>query len=461
MMRFGVAAALLVPVLGLASPAASETLFDALATAYTSNPTLEAQRAQLRATDEGVPQALSGYRPTVTGTGRIGKQRVHNQTTLFGAGRENRTPRSLAITISQPIFRGFRTLADTRSAEASVRAGRANLVSVEQQVMLSVIRAYMDVVTNRSVVDLRVSNVQFLRRELEATQDRFEVGEVTRTDISQAEARLSNAEAERIAAEGQLSRARAAYVRAVGQQPVNLEEPDIVVEVPATYDDALDQARGNNPDVLAAYYNERASRQDVNSVEGELLPSISLNGELSRGLDQTTTGSRASNAEIVAQLTVPFYQAGATTSRLRQAKQVVAQRRQQIHESMRSAEEDVASAWSNLQSARAQVRAFEAAVEANEIALRGVREEERAGLRTLLDVLDAEQELLDSRVGLVSAERDVVVASYQLWAAVGWLTAENLGLEVPYYDPEEHYDDVRLKPWGLGDSVPEETSFPE
>lgn len=459
--RIGVAAALLVPALGLAGPAASETLFDALATAYATNPDLEAERAQLRATDEGVPQALSGYRPTITGTGQIGKSRVHNQTGIIGTGRENRTPRSLAITISQPIFRGFRTLAETRSAEASVRAGRANLVSVEQQVMLSVIRAYMDVVTNKAVVDLRVNNVQFLQRELEATQDRFEVGEVTRTDVSQGEARLSNAEAERMAAEGQLSTARAAYARAVGQQPVNLEQPDLVVEVPTGYDEALAQARGNNPDVLAAYYNERASRQDVNSVEGELLPSISLNGELSRGIDTSSSGSRVSNAEIVAQLTVPFYQAGATTSRLRQAKQVVAQRRQQIHAAMRLAEEDVASAWSTLRSAQAQVRSFEAAVEANEIALSGVREEERAGLRTLLDVLDAEQELLDAQVGLVSAQRDVVVASYQLWAAMGWLTAENIGLEVPYYDPEGHYDDVRLKPWGLGDSVPEETSLPE
>lgn len=234
-----------------------------------------------------------------------------------------------------------------------------------------------------------------------------------------------------------------------------------MVEVPAGYQEALSQARGNNPDVLAAYYNEEASREDVNSVEGELLPSISLNGELSRNLDASATGSRSSNAQIVAQLTVPFYQAGATTSRLRQAKQVVAQRRQQIHEAMRAAEEEVASAWSSLESAQAQVRAFEAAIEANEIALRGVREEERAGLRTLIDVLDAEQELLDARVGLVSAQRDVVVASYRLWAAMGWLTAENIGLEVTYYDPEEHYEDVRLKPWGLGDSVPEQTSAPE
>ncbi len=452
--RIPLAAALMASVAALPAPTAAETLFDAMAMAYATNPALEAQRAALRATDENVPQALSGHRPTVTGTGSIGKQRVNTQSGFFGA-KENRTPRRLSIAIEQPVFRGFRTLYDTRAAEAEVKAGRAQLVSVEQDVLLSAITAHMDVVRDKAVVELRINNVQFLQRELEATRDRFEVGEVTRTDVSQAVARLSNAEAERVRAEGDLSISRATYVRAVGQAPANLEAPGFGIQVPGGLDDAIALARDNNPDVLAAYYSERAARNDVNSIGGELLPSISVTGELSRALDFSNAGSRNSDAQVVAQITVPFYQAGATTSRLRQSKQVVAQRRQEIFDAVREAEQDANGAWSNLQAARAQVRSFEAAVEANEIALQGVLEEERAGLRTLLDVLDAERELLDSRVGLVRARRDVVVASYQLWVAVGWLTAENVGLEVAYYDPEEHYEDVRLLPWGLGSGLPE------
>jgi len=452
--RIPLAAALLASVTVLPAPSAAETLFDAMAMAYATNPALEAQRAALRATDENVPQALSGHRPTITGTGSIGKQRVSTQSGFFGA-KENRSPRQLSIAIEQPVFRGFRTLFDTRSAEAEVKAGRAQLVSVEQEVLLSAITAYMDVVRDKAVVELRINNVQFLQRELEATRDRFEVGEVTRTDVSQAVARLSNAEAERVRAEGDLSISRAAYVRAVGQAPANLEAPGSGIEVPGSLDDAVTLARDNNPDVLAAYYFERAARNDVNSIGGELLPSISVTAELSRAIDTQSSGSRNSNAQFIAELTVPFYQAGATTSRLRQSKQVVAQRRQEIFDAVRQAEQDADGAWSNLQAARAQVRSFEAAVEANEIALQGVLEEERAGLRTVLDVLDAEQELLNSQVGLVRAQRDVVVASYQLWAAMGWLTAENVGLETTYYNPEEHYEDVRLKPWGLGGGLPE------
>ena len=447
------AVAAIIGSLAWTGSAGAETLIDALTKAYLNNPTLLAQRAQLRATDELVPQALSGYRPTVTGNASAGKSR-NNSSPSFAGGIQNRSPRTLSLNLRQPLFRGFRTLSETNQAQNTVLAERARLLSVEQDVLFAAATSFVDVVRDQAVLELNIGNEQVLRRQLEATRDRFEVGEVTRTDVSQAEARLARAVADRVQAEGSLEISRAVYRNIIGESPGKLAQPGKIEQVPGSLNETIELARETNPSVVAARFAEMASRDGVDLIAGELLPTLSLNGDLSRNLSTSTRGSRSSAASIVAQITVPLYQAGAVTSRVRAAKQVASQRRIQIMEARRDAAENGSRAWENLKTAQARIGAFEAETRANEIALEGVKQEASAGLRTVLDVLDAEQELLDARVNLVRARRDGVVAGFELQSAVGWLSSERLALPVDPYDVEKHYDKVRNKVWGLGDSLP-------
>lgn len=433
----------------LAVPASSETLLEALTLAYTSNPRLMAQRAQLRSVDEQVPQALSGHRPTANITFEAGKTASRSEGGFFSS-KENRTPRSASISVNQPLFRGFRTLFDTRRAKAAIMQERARLVLVEQDVLFDAVSAYMNVVRDQAVLTLNVKNEQVLRRQLQATRDRFQVGEVTRTDVSQALARLAQARATRVQAEGTLQISRANYRRVVGQLPAKLDRPTKKIRVPVSQKIVVENASRGAPNLIAARHAETAARYNVDVITGELLPTISLNGSLSRSVGVSTGKNRSSTGTITAQIVIPLYQAGLTSSRIRQAKQTVSQRYQEIIDARRTAIEGATQAWHNLQTARAQVRAFAVAVRANTTALDGVRQEAAAGLRTVLDVLDAEQELLDSRVNLVRAQRDDVVASYNVWRSMGVLTAGNLKLPVQIYDATKHFRRIKYLPWGPG-----------
>lgn len=433
----------------LAGPASSETLVDALTLAYANNPRLLAQRAQLRSVDEQVPQALSGYRPTSDITLEAGKSNTRSEGGISPT-KANRSPRSASISVNQPIFRGFRTLFDTRRAKAAIMQERARLVSVEQDVLFDAVAAFMNVVRDQAVLGLNVKNEQVLRRQLQATRDRFQVGEVTRTDVSQAEARLAQARATRVQAEGTLQISRANYRRVVGKLPAKLNRPTKIIRIPVNQKIVVENASRGAPDLVAARFAETAARHNVDVITGELLPTISLNGSLTRSVGVSSRKNRTSTGTITAQIVIPLYQAGLPSSRVRQAKQIVSQRYQEIIDARRIAVEAATQAWHNLQTARAQVRAFAVAVKANTTALDGVRQEAAAGLRTVLDVLDAEQELLDSRVNLVRAQRDVVVTSYNVWRSMGVLTAGNLKLPVQIYDATRHFRRIKYLPWGLG-----------
>ena len=433
----------------LAGPASSETLVEALTLAYANNPRLLAQRAQLRSVDEQVPQALSGYRPTSDITLEAGKSNTRSEGGISPT-KANRSPRSASISVNQPIFRGFRTLFDTRRAKAAIMQERARLVSVEQDVLFDAVAAFMNVVRDQAVLGLNVKNEQVLRRQLQATRDRFQVGEVTRTDVSQAEARLAQARATRVQAEGTLQISRANYRRVVGKLPAKLNRPTKIIRIPVNQKIVVENASRGAPDLVAARFAETAARHNVDVITGELLPTISLNGSLTRSVGVSSRKNRTSTGTITAQIVIPLYQAGLPSSRVRQAKQIVSQRYQEIIDARRIAVEAATQAWHNLQTARAQVRAFAVAVKANTTALDGVRQEAAAGLRTVLDVLDAEQELLDSRVNLVRAQRDVVVTSYNVWRSMGVLTAGNLKLPVQIYDATRHFRRIKYLPWGLG-----------
>lgn len=435
--------------------ASAETLREALALAYSNNPSLQAARAQLRATDETVPLALSGWRPRVSLSGDISRRR--NETdiqgvigggALFAGGTTLRTSQSTSLSVSQPLFQGFRTQAGTAQAKANVEAQRARLVSSEQQVMLDAATAYLDVLRDTAVVELRDNNVQVLTRQLEATQDRFRVGEITRTDVAQAEARLSASVSARIQAEGNLQRSRAAYVAAIGKPPENLSTPQALGSLPADVDAAISAAAENNPALVAAEFTAQSAQENIRLVRGELLPSLSLDGQLSKAWDTVADQSTSETAQARLALTVPLYQGGAVYARLRQAKHTAGQRQLEADQARLDARESATSAWENYQAAKASIASIETQIVASEIALEGVQREAEVGARTVLDVLDAEQELLDARVGLVTAQRDQLVATLQVLSSIGQLTADGLDLEVALYDALDHYDAVDSKFFG-------------
>lgn len=437
-----------------ATPSGAETLRQALIRTYNTNPRLLSARARLRETDEQAAQAISNWRPTLTASGNIGYSTsdTRRRSTLAVRSRTSSHlwPRGVSLTISQAIWRGGRNFAQLKQAEANIRAERFRLLSTEQAVFLDVVRAYMNVVRDLATIRLNEVNVRRLVRQLQATRDRFSVGEVTRTDVSQAQARLARARADLVTAEGNLQNSRANYRNLVGRLPAKLNKPRIFVRVPRQRIVVIRQARRYNPDLISSIFAERAAHAAVDLVRGELLPTLSVNGTLSQNNDQSSIGTSTKSASVTATLSIPLYQSGSVTSRLRAAKQAVFRLKHDRRQQFRTVTENATRTWHTYRTATSQVRAFRAAVRANGIALEGVRQEARAGLRTVLDVLDAQQELFQSRVDLVRAERDQVVAAYEVWSAMGRLTARQLRLRVKFHDPEAYYKAVKYKLWGVG-----------
>jgi len=435
-----------------AATASAETLNEALASAYSSNPTLQATRAQLRQVDEQVPQALSNWRPTVDIEGSIGKTWEHDIIRGANDDDSSREPKAALLNLTQPIYRGGRTVAQRDQAENLVSAGRAQLLSVEQQILLQAVTAYVDVLRDLRVLDLTKNNEDVIAEQLKATRERFEVGEVTKTDVSQAEARLARAVADRTQAQGNLTSSRAIYRQVIGMPPGELGVPELPGGLPSGEEEAIALSE-NNPTVSQANYLEQAARDGTDVVFGELLPTVSLIGQVGASDEVSQENlSVAPEARITAQVVIPLYQAGGVESRVRESKQLTAQRRQELDEARRQAIQDATTAWQALETARSQIESFKAEVEATKTALDGVRQEQQVGLRTVLDVLDQQQEVLTSEVSLVIARRDSIVAAYLTLAAVGTLTAADLQLPVELYDPEKHYREVRNKWWGLNAS---------
>jgi outer membrane protein len=439
--------------------ASAQTLTQALAEAYNTNPQLLAQRALLRATDEQVPQALAGWRPTVNFTGQVGfqKEGLLNSNPNGSSVIAGTRPNTVAVQVTQPIYRGGRTEAQTRQAINTVESTRAQTLAVETAVFQSVAQAYLDVVRDQSLVEVNRSNEQVLKKQLEATQDRFRVGEVTRTDVAQAEASLSQATAQLTAAEGSLAQSRANYVRAVGRPPGRLLLPRDRPTLPATREEAQTLAATNNFNVISANFAELAARNNIDAVRGQLLPQISIVGNVNRQQDPSITfrGFTANTASVIAQMTMPLYEGGAIYSQTRQAEQTVGQRRSQVDDARRAAVQAVTLAWEALKSARASVVSFAAAVRAAQIALEGTQQEALVGSRTTLDVLVQNQQLFQTQLQLITAEHDTAVAEYNIAAAVGRLIAPELHLPVQLYDMEKHYKRVKDKWWGFGGGLKE------
>ncbi len=441
--------AALVSIQAPLQPSYGDTLRDALATAYRHNPRLDAARATLRATDEEVARANAGYRPSVTGAGDVGYQNLRTSPgTSTNSGETH--PRGYSVTATQPLFRGFRTLNQVREAEATVRAGRETLRAVEQAVLQDVVTAYMDVVRDQAIVRLRENNLNVLSRELKATQDRFSVGEVTRTDVAQAQARRAGAVSALDLARSNLKTSRGAFERHVGRPPSNLIEPKVDERAqPRSLEEAVSISARENPTVVGSLYREQAARHTVDRIWGELLPTVQLDSTYSRRYDPSLTADQTETTTVTGRVSVPFYTGGEVQARVRQAKHTHVGRIQEIEQNRSDAQATVVQAWSQLAAAKAQVESDNAQVAALSTALAGVREEEKVGQRTLLDVLNAEQELLNAQVNLVSTKRNIVVAHYSLMSTVGRLNVQELGAADKVYDPDAHYFEVRRKWFGV------------
>jgi len=435
----------------LATPAAADTLREALVQAYASNPTLTGARAGLRATDEDVAIARSQALPDVSASGS------YNEFVKRSANAFTQPKRSLggSATVSVPIYQGGFVHNSIGAAKARVQQGRAGLQSTEGNVFTSVVSAYMDVIRDTAIVDLNSGNVKVLETDLQASKDRFQVGDLTRTDVAQSEARLAGARANLQSAQAQLDSSRQTYLEIVGKFPDNLEPPPPLPGLPATSEDAVDIAMDGNPDLAAAKQATRAAQYDIGVAAAARMPRLNAVGTGDyvdyRG---TLAGGAAGvrqidkTATVSLQLQVPIFQGGEPGARVRQAQA----RKSQAIESQTATERaviaDARIAFARYQAALGVIDSSQAAVSANELALEGVRAEQGVGNRNLLDVLNAEQELLNSRSTLVSAKRDAYVAGFALLAAMGRAQARDLGLDGgPLYDPVANYRRVNNRIW--------------
>lgn len=445
------AAAIVFTLSGPVGHANAETLAGALARAYQYNPELNAARAGVRVTDENVPLALSGYRPTITGEASSTASSVDRRLDGVANSSTQSLTSSLGLTISQPLFRGFRTQNAVARAEAGVAAARAGLQNTEQNIFVRATQAYMDVLADRAILALRQQNVGFLQEQVRSAEARFEVGEGTRTDIAQANARRAFALAQVSAAQASLTASNAVYRQVTGAEPGQLVTPSpFTAGLPRSLQGALDEALATHPAIVAARANIDAAQSAVAIAEGELLPEVNLVGNAERSWTHGD-GSGGPNDSLSAtlRLTVPIYQGGRATTGVRQSIEQLGQRRLELDVTREEVRAAIYAAFGGLEASRAQIEASAAQVEAAQVALNGTIEEQRVGQRTTLDVLNTQDELITARITEINARRDLVVASYSLASALGRLSAETLGLQVARHDPVEHYDAVRDRWYGL------------
>jgi len=429
-------------LLGMTSP----VLPEALVKAYQTNPQLNAERARQRGTDENVPQALAGYRPQIVASLGAGLQAVRNllpDNTVQSAGL---TPWTIGLTVTQVLFNGNKTSNNVRVAEFQVKSGREALRNVEQGVLLDAATAYMNVMANYALVESQRSNVQVLREIQATTKRRLNAGDVTPTDTAQAESRLSRGLADLNVAEVALAISKEIYAQVIGEPPAQLIPASPVDRlIPATEAAAIDTTIHEHPAILGASYDVDVATVSIKLAESSLLPSMSVQGSVSRSFqsDPTLSTMATDQASVMGQVNVPIYDGGTASSQTRQAKEVASQSRMVLEKVRSQSRTAVVSAWVANEGTKIALKAVESEVHSADVALQGVRREANGGQRTTIDVLNAQQELTNARSRLILAQRDRVIASYTLLSAVGRLDVHTLNLDTPEYQPELHYHQVR------------------
>lgn len=437
--------------------AQADTLEEALTSAYATNPTLEAARAQTRQADESWAQARAGFLPQIAVTGALSTRDTDVTSNIGGVttrAEQSLDPESISVSAVQTLFAGGRLVAQIGLANAQIAASQEGLRSIEQTVLLTAIAAYIDLQRDERQVEIRENNVRLLERQTQAAKDRFEVGEITRTDVAQAQARLAGGMAGLAAARADLEASRAQYLRIIGVPAGKLEPAPAVKGLPVSLDEAIEIGLEANPDIRRLVQAERAARQQVRIERADLLPEVSLIGRMDRQVDSATRGVETESSIATAQISVPLFEGGFARSRTRAARIGMIRASALTEEVKRAVTAQVTSAWNDLIAARSVIEASKQQVAANSFALEGVQLEQEVGQRTTLDVLDAQQELLDSELNLVRAERDAYVAAHVLLTSIGKLDAATLGVNSPLYDPEHHRRAVR---WTILSTKPAES----
>lgn len=437
------------------APARAETISNALTRAYANNPDLNQQRAATRAIDENVSKATAGYRPVITSQVQAGVQYLGTNATSTGTGaviQTHTTPGMLGVNVSQNLWNGNRTINGVRQADSQVLGSREQLRQSEQMLLANAAAAYMNVLRDTATLDLNNNNVDVLAEQQRLTEDRFRIGELTRTDVAQAQASLQQARANALVAQAALQASMAAYRQYMGIEAKSLEPARPLDRlVPRSLDMALNRAQVEHPLVQAALHNVDTAALAMRINEGALMPSLDATASASRSFEQLgLPGMHATTAAMTGTLTVPIYDGGLSYSNIRQSKELLGQAQLQANLQRDMVRAQVVSAWGQWDASARVVQSTQAAVRAAEIALTGVRQEAAVGQRTTIEVLNQQQALLQSRVNLISAQRDRVVNSYALLSAVGALSAHTLGLRVSAYDPGVHYDQVKGKWFGTG-----------
>ena len=430
-----------------ALPVRADTMENALLRAYRNNPQLNAQRASVRVIDENVPQALAGYRPKVAGVFAAGVGYT-DQLADGSAGKKieqgDQTPHSATLTVTQTVYNGNQTANKTRAAESQVFGAREGLRLMEQSVLLAAATIYMDYLRDAAILEVQKSNTHVLELTLKQTRDRYSAGLVTPTDVAQSEAQLAAAQSQELAAVSTLTTTRANFRRIVGIEPANLQPASPVDRyLPPTVGGAIELALRQNPNVTAAMYGVDVSFLTVKINEGALYPSVSLQASVSKVWDPNITTINQFTAAANAQLNVPIYQGGAEYSLIRQSKESLQQQRLTLEQVRDQARADLVTAWGQLLAGKAQVTAAQSQVQASEIAYLGTTKEAQVGQRTVIDILNAQQTLVNARVALVTAQHDRVVASYAVLNAIGRLSPQVLHLPTQTYDASVHYQQVR------------------
>ncbi|WP_420838259.1 TolC family outer membrane protein [Aquibium microcysteis] len=443
------AALLVTAALVSPGPASAETMLGALAKAYQNNSALNSARAGVRVTDENVAIAKSGYRPTIAATGSL------QYTQTSGLTEASIRTGSFGVQINQTLFDGFQTKNNVLAAKSQVYAARESLRNTEQNTLYSAATAYLDVIRDRQIAVLRERNLEFLSEQVRAARSRFDVGEGTRTDVAQAEASRSAAVAQLSLARATAQASEATYRQIVGDAPGKLQPVSPLARLlPKSLGQAIELALVRHPAILATQHLVDAAGFSVNSAEGALLPGVTASAGLSRSFSDASPARPGSDgysnsASIGATLTIPLYQGGRTSALVRQSKESLGQARIEVDVSRDQVRAAVTSAWTQFQAGAEVVAANRELVSAAQLALNGVIEERNVGQRTTLDVLDSQASVITAQVNLVSAEHDVVLASFAILSAIGSLGVESLGLNVATYRPEEHYEAVKDKWFGL------------
>ncbi len=430
--------------------AVAQDIGTVFAKAYQWNPDLNAARANSRAVDEGVSSAKSGYRPKVSIGSDIGVSSLAVAVPNSSPTQAGLYPGGVGLTISQPVYDGLRTSNSVDAAHLSVLASQETLRNTEQNTLLDAVTAHMNVLRDEAVLSLKEANQKLLAEQVATVQDRYKAGEVTQSDVALSQARHAGARSDVAAARANLKTSLARFKQVVGIDAKKLVPAPVIGSnrLPRTIREAIDRGIVRHPAVAAAQQGVEVQRLNVKVIEGELLPSVSLAGSIGRRYDTNVRNDIRSTATAMIQVTVPIYDGGSAYSRTRQAKETLAERRDQVDSVREKVIAAVEGSWAALDATTYQIEAATAQIAAAEVALKSMQDEYRYGQRTLLDVLNAQQELLNARVQRVVAQRDRTVASYALLASVGDLSMERLGYRVPLYQPQQHYDQVRDKWFG-------------